>query len=175
MKDRFAKISFLASGHIIQDVLITDPSITPAMLTAMLNNGDAVTTVQEGKDVCATVGDWLPIGEVVYTESEADYKSFELEDDYELESPLRIFNASRLARAGAIGEFISEADDLDVTEIMEVLKAAGNNAVTQIAIEEGSMDKTGNELIREIELLEHGLMNLMTIAHAAGKKGQEII
>jgi len=64
---------------------------------------------------------------------------------------------------------------LDVTEIMEILTAAGNNTVTQIAIEEGSMDKSGNELIREIELLERGLMNLMTIAHDAGKKGQELV
>lgn len=175
MKERFAKISFLASGHVIQDVLITDPNITPALLTAMLNNGDAVTTVQEGKDVCATVGDWLPIAEVVYVEAELDYKDFQLEDGYELKSSLQPFNASRLALSFAVGEFISDSDELSAKEIIAILGSAGDEQPVGLALEEGSMDKTGNELLREIELAEHGFMNLMTIAHDAGKKGKEII
>ncbi len=88
---------------------------------------------------------------------------------------LQPFNASRLARSFAMGEFISEADELSADEITAILTKAGNEQPVGLAIEEGSMDKTGNELLREIELAEHGFINLMTIAHAAGKKGQEII
>ena len=91
------------------------------------------------------------------------------------DSALQPFNASRLARSFAVGEFISDCDELSADEIIRILKLAADKQPIGMAIEEGSMDKTGNELLREIELAEHGFINLMTIAHAAGKKGQEII
>jgi len=175
MKNRYAKISFLASGHVIQDVLLTDPELTPEKLIDMLNNGEAVTTVQEGKDVCVTIGDWLPIAEVSYVEAELDYKDFQLEDAYELESHPVPFDVSRLARAFAVGEFISDTDELSLTEIFTILEKAGENQPVGLALEEGSMDMTGDQLLYEIEMSERGLKNIMTLAYNAGKDGKEII
>ena len=175
MKDRFAKISFLASGHVIQDVLITDPNVDAEGLVTMLNDGNAVTTVQEGKDVCVTTGDWLPIAEVVYVEAELDYKDFQLEDAYELESHSVPFDMNRLARAFAVGEFVSDPDELSLTEIFKILETAGDNQPVGLTIEEGSMDKTGEQLLYEIEMAERGFKNIMTLAYDAGKAGKDII
>jgi len=175
MQDRYAKISFLASGHVIQDVLITSPNVDAEGLVTMLNDGNAVTTVQEGKDVCVTVGDWLPIAEVVYVEAELEYKDFQLEDDYTLPTavPLPPFDLTRLALAGAIGEFIFEPEK-STTEIMQTLTVAGGHE-PELVVEEQYSGLSGKQLLKEIDLMERGLKSLMTMAYDAGKLGQEIV
>jgi hypothetical protein len=174
MKQRLVNFSFLVSGHVVQDIIITDPKLSGEELVAMFNRGEAFTSVDDDAEVINDNGD--TVGTVMWSDRELEYSDFQIEaGEYEQESALQPFNASRLARSFAVGEFISDADELSTAEIMDILKQAGNERVEGIAIEEGSMDKTGNELLREIELAEHGYMNLMTIAHAAGKKGQEIV
>lgn len=173
--ERHIDISFLAGGHINQDILITADDLTGAELIRMLKNGEASTTIHEGNDV-VRISDWAVIGTVVSTEPELEYRGFQTEsNDYELENSLQPFNATRLARSFAFGEIFSDLEDIPLNDIVPILEAAGNECPVGLAIEEGSMDKTGNELLREIELMERGYINIMTIAHNAGKKGQEII
>jgi len=175
MKERLVNFSFLAAGHIVQDIVITDDSITGDDMVRMLNSGEAFTTVHEDNDVIKPDG--TVIGQVRWSDTELEYSDFQMEaGEYEEEGPARVFNASRLARAGAVGEFISEEEDLKVNDYINILKQVGHGKPhgSGLSVEEGHRDKTGYELLREIELMERGLMNLMTIAHAAGKKGQEI-
>jgi len=177
MKENLVNISFAANGHVVQDVVMaTDDPITAEELVRMLQCGEAYTTIHEDNDVI--MSDGAVIGTVRYSDTELEFSSYQVEGgDYEQENSLQPFNASRLARSFAMGEFISEADDMDAEDITAFLKMAGDNQPQDLglAIEEGSMDKTGNELLREIELAEYGFKNLMTIAHAAGKQGKEII
>jgi hypothetical protein len=94
----------------------------------------------------------------------------------EQDTALQPFNASRLAHQFAIGEIVSDhEDDMSAEEIIHILKLAGDTTPLGLSIVDGLSDMTGNQLLREIELAEHGYKNLMTIAHAAGKKGKEII
>jgi hypothetical protein len=177
MKERIVNFSFLAHGSVVQDIKITADDISGEELVRMLKAGEAATTIHEDNDVIA-LPSFETIGTVVYSDTDLEFHDFQMEGgEIESENALQPFNASRLARQGAIGEFISEEDDLSVEEVLNILyqlrheKPHGNG----LTVEEGHRDKTGYELIREIELFEHGLMNLMTIAHAAGKKGQEIV
>lgn len=173
MKERLVDVSFEITGEVVQTIVLTDPDISGEELVTMFNNGEAFTDVDDDGDIYTEEG---VIGTVKYSDRELNFTSFQVEGgDYELDSAHQPFNASRLAYSFALGEYISEADELSSDEIVAILTAAGNNRVEGLAIEEGSMDKTGNQLLREIELAEHGFKNLMTIAHAAGKKGQEII
>jgi dipeptidyl aminopeptidase/acylaminoacyl peptidase len=174
MQDRFAKISFLATGHVIQDVLITNPNISAGRLQVMLEDGSAVTTVQEGQHVCVTTGDWEPIGKVVYVEAELDYKSFILEDAYVLPTPKQeTFNASRVALAGAIGDYIDEPDKT-VDKVLAELERAGGSE-PQLVVTEQYSGLSGNQLLKEIRLTEQGFMSLMEIAYNACKLGQEMV
>lgn len=172
MKERLVNFSYLAAGHIVQDIVILDDSISGEEMVRMLNSGEAFTTVHEDNDVITPDG--TVIGKVRWSDTELEYSDFQIEaGEYEQESADRVFLASRLARQGAVGEFVSE-DDMSVDAVLHMLKEAGDNPPVGLAIEEGHQDKTGNDLLREIEYFERGLMNLMTIAHAAGAKGQEI-
>lgn len=177
MKENLINLSFLASGHIVQDIVLVDNDqiLTPEEVVAMLNSGEACTSVHEDNDVILMDG--TVIATVRFSDTELEYTDFQVEDGaYEQESSLQPFNASRLARQFAIGEYVSDhEDDMDADEIIHILKLAGDTTPLGISIVEGSMDKTGNQLLREIELAEYGFKNLMTIAHAAGKKGKEII
>jgi len=172
--DRYAKISFLASGHVIQDVLITNPNISAGRLQVMLEDGSAITTVQKGQHVCVTTGDWEPIGEVVYVEAELDYKDFILEDDYTLPTPEpKTFDATHLALAGAIGEYIDEPE-MSTIEIMQILTVAGGTE-PQLTVEEQYSGLSGKQLLKEIDLMERGLKSLMKLAYDAGKNNEEIV
>jgi hypothetical protein len=174
---KYAKVSFLAAGHVVQDILITDPRYTAEQISDMLESGEAITTVQEGETVCLTTGDWDVIGEVVYTESELEYNEFILEDDYELVVELKEekpFNASRMALAGAVGEFIYEPE-MSVEEVMTELKKVGDGYPYSLTMEPSCGDMTANQILREIELFAEGLTNLMRAAYDAGKNGQEFI
>lgn len=175
MKENLVNISFVANGHIVQDIVLADENpIEAEELVRMLTCGEAYTTVHEDNDVI--MSDGTVLGTIRYSDTELDYSGFQVEGgNYEIETSLQPFDVSRLARAFAIGEFVSDTDDLSVSEIITILQTAGVNQPVGLALEEGSMDKTGIELLREIELMEYGLKNIMTIAHAAGKKGQEII
>ena len=173
MKERLVNLSLLVSGHIVQDIVITDDKYSGEDIVNMLNRGEAFTSVHEDNDVI--LPDGTVIGNVRWSDTEVELTDFQMEaGEYEQESAAPVFNASRLARSGAVGEFISE-DDMSVDDVLNVLRIAGPVPPKGIAVEKGHRDKSGNELLREIELFERGLMNLMTIAHAAGKKGQEIV
>jgi hypothetical protein len=175
MKQRIVNFSYLVSGSVVADVILAEgSSIRGEDLVGMLQQGAATMTIHEDNDVITADGEVL--GTVLYSDTELDTWDFQMEGgEYESESALQPFNASRLAYAGAVAEFISLDDDMSVGEAIHILKLAGDTTPLGLAIEEGHKDKTGDELLREIALMKHGLMNLMTIAHAAGKKGQEII
>lgn len=71
-------ITFNASGYVRQTVQITNPKFTPEQVVQMLNDGSAVTTVQEGGtlDITAT-GE--KIGEVVNVDNDLEYEEFDLD------------------------------------------------------------------------------------------------
>ena len=175
MKQRLVNFSFLASGSVVQDIAITDDSISGDVLVAMLKGGDAATSIHEGGDVIR-LPSFETIGQVFYSDTELEFTDFQMEGgEDESESALQPFDASHLALAGAIGEYVSEDEDMSCDEILHIFKLAGNSSPLGVTLEEGSMDKTGNQLLEDIGLMTHGLMNLMTIAHDAGKKGQELV
>ncbi len=173
MKNRYAQISFIASGYINQDIQITEPDITAEQIVEMLGNGEAITTIQDGGEV-VRVSDWKVIGTVCGTEPEMDYHEYQIEGDYELvQDEPKPFNMSRLALACAIGEFVYEPE-MEVEEIMNVLEKAGG-VPPELTLEEGARDMSGRAILKEIDLQERGLMNLMNLAYAAGKNNQETI
>jgi len=176
MKENLINLSFLASGHIVQDVVVaTDDPIAAEELVRMLNCGEAFTTVHEDNDVI--LSDGSVIGTVRYSDTELEYSDFQVEGgDYEqIGEPSKPFNASQLALAGAVGEFISEDEDMTIDEVLTILNLAGDTCPLGLTIEEGSKDKTGKQLLHEIHMLAGGLKNLMYAAHNAGKTGQGFI
>lgn len=173
MAKRYAKISFLASGHVIQDVLITNPDITPDILTAMLKSGEAVTTVQEGKNVCATTGDWSPIAEVVYVEAELDYNDFILEDVYDLPKQPQEFNATRVALATAVGDIIAEPDKT-IDEMLDILRHA-DGSEPPLTVTDTYSGMSGHQLLIEIDQSAKGYKSLMETAYNAAKLNQELV
>jgi hypothetical protein len=176
MKERIVNFSFLASGSVVQDIKITADDISGEELVRMLKAGEAATSIHEDNDVIA-LPSFETIGTVVYSDTELEFSDFQMEGgEIESENALQPFNASRLARQFAIGEVISDhEDDMSAEEIIHVLTLAGDTSPLGLSVVDGLSDMTGNQLLREIELAEHGYKNLMTIAHAAGKKGQEIV
>ena len=175
MKERIVNFSFLAHGSVVQDIKITADDISGEELVRMLKAGEAATTIHEDNDVIA-LPSFKTIGTVVYSDTELEFSDFQMEGgEIESENALQPFNASRLAFASAMGEFIAEDEELTLGDIHHALINAGDKVPMGLPVEEGYRNLTGNQLLREIKLMEHGLMNLMTIAHAAGKKGQEIV
>jgi hypothetical protein len=176
--DRYAKISFLAAGHVIQDILITDPNISAEKLNDMLNSGEAITTIHEGKEVCVTSGDWETIGEVTYVEPEMEYSEFQLEDEYELPTPKpEKFNITELSMAFAIGEVIDT--EISKADTIKILVAAGNNVPLEtennITIQPQYHGKSGNELLNEIRSYQQGYMSLAKAAYQAAKEGKVLV
>lgn len=177
MKENLVNISFVANGHIVQDIVLADENpIDADELVRMLISGEASTTVHEDNDVI--MSDGTVLGTIRYSDTELDYTQFQVEDgNYQMDKPEQPqpFNASRLAYAGAMGEFIAEDEELTLGDIHHILTLADDKIPIGLPIEEGYRNLTGRQLLREIDLMQHGLMNLMTIAHAAGKQGKEII
>ncbi len=172
MPDRHAKISFIANGHIIQDMLITDHSISAERLHEMLKTGEAV----KGQHVCVTTSDWKPIAEVVYCEAELDYEEFQLEDEYAIKQPKpkpKTFDIPRMALAGAIGEYINEPD-MTTADIMNALEKWGSFD-PQINVVEHHRGMSGFALLKDIRLMAAGLQSLMKVAYEAGKDGKELV
>ena len=85
----------------------------------------------------------------------------------------KTFNASRIAIAGAIGEYIDEPD-MTTDEVLAALTKWGSFD-PQINVLAEHRGKSGLVLLKEIHLTERGLMSLMTIVHQAGKEGRELI
>ena len=175
-KKHYVKVCFSASGWVSQDIEVTDPNMTAEQMVEMLAAGNAFTTVHEGNDVLA-LPDFNTIGKVLYSETELEYFDFEAEDTYDLEDAPKVFGASRLALQAAVGEFVADTDDCDMSakEMLAYIKRFGEYSPTGITIEERYASMTGEHLAQEIEYMARGLTNLMTIAHAAGAKGQELV
>jgi len=175
MKENLINLSFLASGHIVQDVVVaTDDPIAAEELVRMLNCGEAFTTVHEDNDVI--LADGSVIGTVRYSDTELEYTDFQVEGgDYDqIPGDLKEFDMTRLAHAGAIGEFIYEPE-MSNEEVLHILKLAGDTEPLGLTMEEGAKDMTGNKLLKEIDLCERGLKNLMNLAYAAGKNNEAIV
>jgi len=166
-----ASISFLASGHINQDITITDPNISPAQLVAMLNAGEAFTTIHEGEGV-VRASDYTDIGTVFQTEPELEYGRFQEEGDFEHED-LEPFDMTHMALAAALGEFINEPE-MSVASIIRVLEHAGNNT-TALEVEEVAEGWTGYHILKETELYASGLRSLLKMAYDAGRAKREIV
>ena len=153
-KKHYVQVSFSASGWIKQDIEVTDPTMTAERMVEMLASGDAITTVHEDNDVLA-LPDFNTIGKVLYSETELEYFDFAAEDTYDLHDDAKPFNASKLARSGAIAEFVGDYN-ISTDEIMEILIKAGDDVPEILTLEEGHQDKTGKQLLREIEYFERG-------------------
>ena len=175
MKENLINLSFLARGLVFQDIVVTtDEPIAADEMVRMLNSHEASTSIHEDNNVI--LADGTVIGTVRFSDTELEFVSFHVEDgNYEQESPVQPFNASRLAYAGAMGEFIAEDEELTLGDIHHILTLADNDIPIGLPVEERYCGMTGRQLLREIELMQRGLMNLMTIAHQAGKQGKEII
>lgn len=172
MKQRLVNFSFLVSGHVQQDIVITDPDLSGKELVAMLNRTEAFTTVDDDGDVINAEGN--VIGTVQYSDRELEYTEFQMEDgEYEQENSLQSFNGSRLALHHAVGEYIDEPE-MTIDEVIDVLGQCAYSP-PMLNVHENIEGWTGKDILEEIRKSEHDLMNLMTIAHAAGKQGQELI
>jgi hypothetical protein len=91
----------------------------------------------------------------------------------EQDTALQPFSASRLALHHAVGDYIDEPD-MTINEVIEVLEGSLSD-VPALSVHESVEGWTGKQILEEIRVQEHDLINLMTIAHAAGKKGMEIV
>jgi len=175
--NKFATISYIASGHIEQVIQITDPNITGDKLVEMLNNGEACTTIHEGEGnhVILTC-DWETIiGDVISTEPELDYGQYLNEGEFELPvSPTKTFDASHVAISGSVEEFIHEPE-MSLDDIFTILEKAGDTIPLGLTIEHGYRDLSGTELRNEIDMFADGLKSLMVAAYSAAKQNQELI
>jgi len=79
MPKKEATVRFSVSGWVTQRVEIFHPDITPEKLQDMLNNGDALTTIQEDGSITTAAGDG--IGKVLSVDNECEYEDFEVEAD----------------------------------------------------------------------------------------------
>ena len=72
------KIVFNAQGWVKQTIEITDPTVTPEALVEMLNEGKAVTTIQEDGlvEILAT---GKQIGRVINVDNNLEYEEFDIE------------------------------------------------------------------------------------------------
>ncbi len=83
------------------------------------------------------------------------------------------FNATRMALAGAVGDYIDEPD-MTVDEVIQAVVKSGSLAPNLNVIEEHE-GKSGYALFKEITLQAQGLKGLMEIAYNAGKLNQEFV
>jgi len=76
VKTKRFDLSFTAQGYIKQTVEITNPKYTPKKVIAMLNAGEAATTVQEG-GVVEIVATGEIIGKVVNVDNNLEYEEYD--------------------------------------------------------------------------------------------------
>lgn len=174
MKENLINLSFSVTGYIVQDiVLITDETIAADEMVRMLNAGEAFTAVHEDNDVI--MSDGAVIGSVRWSDTELEFNNFRIEGgDYEQDAPKpKEFNATHLAFAGAVGDYIDEPE-MSITEVLYSLEASGTD-LPSLQVVEAYETLTANKLLKEIRLTAQGLSSLMEVAYNAGKSGQEII
>jgi uncharacterized membrane protein len=75
MANRTFELSFTATGHIEQTIEITNLAYTAKKIVAMLDSGEATTTVQEGGKVEITATGEV-IGKVVNVDNSLEYEEF---------------------------------------------------------------------------------------------------
>lgn len=176
MKERHVEFSYLVNGHVIQDIILTDDNVSPDELIKLLNNGSATTSVVEGQHVIiwADIANPRVVGIVNSTEPELEYEEFDIIQVTEFpEQPPQTFNATRMALAAAIGEYIDEPD-MTTIDIVRLLEHAGNEIPALNVVEH--MDTwTGYRILKEINLTVTGLRGLMEIAYNAAKLNQELV
>lgn len=83
------------------------------------------------------------------------------------------FNATRMALAAAVGDYIDEPD-MSLDEVMSVLTVAGGRE-PGLVVTESSSGLSGKQLLKEIRLTEQGYRGLMEIAYNAAKLNQEFV
>lgn len=83
------------------------------------------------------------------------------------------FNATRMALAAAVGEYIDEPD-MTIDEQMQELHRAGSFD-PKLKVVEAHAGSSGIKLLKDIELTAQGLRGLMEIAYNAAKLGQELV
>lgn len=176
MKERLVNFSYLAAGHIVQDIVILDDSISGEEMVRMLNSGEAFTTVHEDNDVITPDG--TVIGKVRWSDTELEYSDFQIEaGEYEEEqNEPQFFDASNLALRGAVEEFVYEPE-MSVDDIMKKLTATGNRPSSHsgLQMEQAWETRAANVVLNEIDLFAKGLRSLMYAAHKAALDGKEFI
>lgn len=76
------KIEFSVQGYISQRVNITAEGWTAEKLQEAMNNGNIITTIQDGGQVLAsTENDLIVIGTVVEVDNNLEYCDYEVEDE----------------------------------------------------------------------------------------------
>ena len=84
------------------------------------------------------------------------------------------FNATRMALAAAVGEYIDEPD-MTIDEVMCELSHAGRRESNLTLLENVQGSRSGFKLLKEIDQTAQGLRGLMEIAYNAAKLNQELI
>ena len=76
-------ITFGVQGYVTQKVELTNPDYTPEQIQQLLNEGNALTTIQKGGDLCLYTedGDEIVLGKIVSVEptEHLEYDEFEVE------------------------------------------------------------------------------------------------
>jgi len=179
MKELHMTITFSMSGYTEQEIVIHDSDYTADAVMKGLQEGTFVTTTQEGGEVYDCSGGTLKrIGEVISNSPESEYVDFDLLDCYTTEvivsnDKQKPFDMTDFALAGAIGEFIFEPEK-STSEIMDILEKAGGEE-PPLNVEEIYSGLSGRQLLKEIDLMQRGLKNMMNVAAQAARDGREII
>ena len=94
------------------------------------------------------------------------------DDDIPATSP-QTFNATRMALAAAVGDYIDEPD-MTIDDVFDALNTSGSFD-PQINVLEPHRGMSGIKLAKEINLTAQGYRGLMEIAYNAAKLNQELI
>lgn len=185
MKELHMKICFGIGGFAKQDIAIHHDGYSPDTVIEGLQGGTIITTIEEGGDVVDVAdGGWKVIGTVVSSGSEADYTDFDMDEQYEVQTIVsndkqKEFDMTGFALAGAIGEYIFEPD-MSTTEIMQCLHKAIDDELidindTGLVIEIMYQGYSPRRLLKEINLMQQGLINMMNVAVEAALDGRKIV
>lgn len=79
MKDTLV-VTFSVLGHVTQKVRLVDVSFSAEHIQEMLNDGTAVTTIQENGDLVVTESGHV-IAKVVGVDNECEYSDFNVEPE----------------------------------------------------------------------------------------------
>ena len=75
-------ITFCVQGYIKQTVELTNDNYTPEQVQDLLDKGEALTTIQEGGNVCLydAEGNEIVLGKVVNVDNNLEYDDFDVEE-----------------------------------------------------------------------------------------------